>query len=153
MFDNTKTMASFRKSGKLNNRGKKIPWYLTKAYRFIDYFLIIPFSRYLAIHYQFRLFNVWSLLFCLSLGYNLVYVPYSIATEVDAEGGWMAADIISLIIFFMDTLLRVRLALTADQIEIDLKSIQNFYFDKRFFMDLLVLIPVDYVLLPFEVTQ
>jgi len=52
----------------------------------------------------------WSLIFLLSVLYNMLYVPYAIGFESEFKGAFIAIDILIVAITATDSVLRSKLA-------------------------------------------
>ena len=59
----------------------------------------------------YRLFNVWSVIFCIAFVYQLLYVPFSIGTGFEIEGTSFVLDVFSMSVMIVDSILRPFLAI------------------------------------------
>ena len=121
---------------------RKIKWNLTKNYYFVNYFVIIPMSK---------LFIIWSFIISTAIFYDLLYVPYSIALNVEEHGALLLLDFSMIIIFIIDVYMRLKTALVDNKIEIDLEAIARDYLGFKVFLDICSIIPIDYILLGFGI--
>lgn len=111
----------------------------------MDYFIIIPFSKF---------YYIWTLAMIFACTYTLFIVPFAIALEYDYSAWLYPFDIISLLIFLADIFITSRTAFDSNfEIIVDLKSTIVEYMDSRFFLDVLAILPIDYLLIFFSTSQ
>jgi hypothetical protein len=81
-------------------------------------------------------------------------VPFSISLEYKFDVWLIPLDIISLIVFAMDILMTLKTAFNKHfEITVNLNEVSVDYMDTRFFVDILSMLPIDYLLLLFDVEQ
>lgn len=123
---------------------REIRWNLTKNYYFINYFVIIPMSK---------LFIIWSFVISAAIFYDLLYVPYSIALDVEEEGALLILDFTSILIYLIDVYMRLKTGLVDNKVEIDLEAIAKDYLGFKVLLDICAIIPTDYILLGFGINS
>jgi hypothetical protein len=99
--------------------------------------VIIPMST---------LFNIWNAILMAALYYNLMYVPYSIALDVEVHGAWVLFDVLTILVFWVDVYIRLKTGVVDNKIEIDMNVIAKEYFQLKVFYDIFSSIPMDYIL-------
>ena len=127
-------------------RRPRIPIHLTYETRLLKKAVIVPFSR---------LHKIQSFFLILALIYNIFYVPYSIALEVEVAGGLIALDVLAWLIYIFDSFLRARLATDYspdNELITDPHKVFKSYLDKYALLDFMAIMPVDYICKPFGVS-
>jgi hypothetical protein len=123
-------------SKRLQNDKIKTKFWLTKQYNGIEYFIIMPFSRF---------FYVWNAIMIIAFTYVLFVVPYGIGFKEDH--GFDPLLIVCQVLFAVDIPLRMRTGITEPKhITTNLQQIFTYYINTWLFYDMLASIPIEYVL-------
>lgn len=123
-------------SKRLQNDRIKTKFWLTKQYNGIDYFIIMPFSKF---------FYMWNAIMILAFTYVLFVVPYGIGFKEDH--GFDPLLIVCQVLFAVDIPLRMRTGITEPKhISTNLQQIFTYYINTWLFYDMLASIPIEYVL-------
>lgn len=109
-------------------------------------YIIEPFSR---------IFNIWSISISLACFYYIFLVPVSIAFEYNPEGFFQACDYLSYAIYLCDIFIAINSATMNEFGNINRKSteIRTAYLNKYFILDLISIIPADYIALAYHSFQ
>jgi hypothetical protein len=121
---------------------RKVKWNLTKNYHFIKYFVILPMSH---------LYILWSAIISIAIFYNVLLVPYCIALNVELQGAYKLFDFAMFTIYLIDIFIQFKTGMVNNKIEIDLQSVAKDYIGFKIILDILALIPIDYILYPFAI--
>ena len=124
---------------------KKHPCNATKQYPVKGKFIIIPFSR---------LYYIWWVILLLALIYNLLIIPFTIAFEYKFDSFVYPIDIISILIFAVDIFFASKTAFDKNyDININLEETTKDYIESRLFLDILSILPLDYISMIFLSNQ
>lgn len=117
----------------------KTKFWLTDIYAGLDVFLIIPFSK---------MYNIWSVVMFITIGYDTFMVPYSIAVNFDFYGVFYAIDVLAILIYAFDIFIRSRTSITSPHTFcLNQHEVMRYYINHRLIFDLLSCLPFEYLLL------
>jgi hypothetical protein len=101
-----------------------------------------------------RLYYLWTFVILIACAYNLFIVLFAISLEYDFDAWVYPFDIIFMLIYGFDIFISSRTALNKNfEINVNRKSVLVDYVDSRFFVDLLSIVPLDYILLILSADQ
>ena len=82
--------------------------------------------------------------------YTYFIVPFSLAYEYDVTKWWLLiVDVLSLILFVMDIPISSRIAINKKyEVTLDTREIMADYLDSWLALDVIAILPVDYLLIP-----
>jgi len=106
------------------------------------------------VSYFHRLDKVWTWALVVAITFNIFYVPYSLALQVEISGFLFILEGYAFLVYVLDIYFRSRMAFNSEfDIEVDKQAVLEFYIQQRFIFDLLAVIPLDYILKALDINQ